>query len=107
MPILASSDAVGNVEKVQKKAQKKLPQNFWIWVGSPPPFWTMSKRKQLLFKDYFPMPGLGHSKSKLLKNCMIVSKLLNLASGWSLHMVLNVAKGYSAGGRVITKMHLF
>ena len=52
------------LQNVQKMDQKKLPQNFWIRAGPPPPFWTMSKRKQLFSQDHFPKSR--HDPHKLI-----------------------------------------
>ena len=43
-------------ENVKKKASKKLPQNVWIRVHPPPPFWTMSKSKRFFSRYVFPKP---------------------------------------------------
>ena len=51
---MGSTPPPPSINNVQKKAQKKLTQNFWIWVGPPPSLLEMSKRKELFFRDYFP-----------------------------------------------------
>ena len=42
------------LQNVQKKDQKKLPQNFWIRVGPPPPFGQCPKGSSFFLKEYFP-----------------------------------------------------
>ena len=44
-----------SIENVQKKAQKKLPQNFWIWVGPPPPLLENVQKEAAFFGGLFPL----------------------------------------------------
>ena len=46
-----------SIENVQKKAQKKLPQNFWIWVGPPIPLLENVQKEAAFFLGLLPLAG--------------------------------------------------
>ena len=47
-----------SIENVQKKGQKKLPQNFWIRVGPPPSLLDNVRKEAAFFSGLLPLAVL-------------------------------------------------